>query len=76
MEQTWWRKVGCVTTTCRLAIPTKSTRHCCAEIENVKKFHITNGAAIVMDPKTGQILAMVGSKDYFAQDYDGQFNVV
>jgi len=26
---------------------------------------LTNGALVAMDPKTGQILAMVGSKDYF-----------
>ncbi|NMB56992.1 penicillin-binding protein [Candidatus Beckwithbacteria bacterium] len=37
--------------------------------------HITNGAAMIMDPKTGEILSMVGSKDYFAQDYDGNVNV-
>jgi len=45
------------------------------EIENVKKFHITNGAAMVMDPNTGEIFAMVGSKDFFDKEYDGQFNV-
>ncbi|MCL5411371.1 MAG: PBP1A family penicillin-binding protein [Patescibacteria group bacterium] len=35
----------------------------------------SNGAAMVQDPKTGEILAMVGSKDYFAKDYDGNVNV-
>lgn len=34
-----------------------------------------NGAVVVLDPKTGEILAMVGSKDYFVKDYDGQVNV-
>lgn len=38
-------------------------------------YHYSNGAAMVLNPKTGEILAMVGSKDYFATDYDGQFNV-
>ncbi len=34
-----------------------------------------NGALISMDPKTGQVLAMVGSKDYFDDEIDGQVNV-
>jgi len=46
------------------------------EIEKVKNFNITNGAAIVMDPRNGEIISMVGSKGYFAEDIDGQFNVV
>lgn len=35
----------------------------------------SNAALVAMDPKTGQILAMVGSKDYFDQSIDGQVNV-
>lgn len=38
-------------------------------------YHYSNGAAMVMNPKDGEILAMIGSKDYFATDYDGEFNV-
>ncbi len=45
------------------------------EIEKVKKLNITNGGVVVMDPTNGQILVMVGSYDYFSQDYDGQYNV-
>jgi penicillin-binding protein 1C len=45
------------------------------EIDKVTDFHITNGSAVVMDPRNGEILGMVGSKDYFAEDIDGQFNV-
>lgn len=45
------------------------------EIEKVESLDIGNGAAMVMDPQTGEILAMIGSKDYFADDYDGQVNV-
>ncbi len=45
------------------------------EIDGVKNLGISNGAAMVVDPKTGEILAMVGSKDYYAKDIDGQFNV-
>ncbi len=35
------------------------------EIERLGQFKVGNGASVVMDAKTGQILAMVGSKDYF-----------
>ncbi|HET9848539.1 MAG TPA: transglycosylase domain-containing protein [Candidatus Dormibacteraeota bacterium] len=35
-----------------------------------------NGDFIAIDPKTGEILAMVGSADFFNNDIHGQFNVV
>lgn len=35
----------------------------------------SNAALVAIDPKTGQILAMVGSKDYFDKDIDGNVNV-
>lgn len=35
------------------------------EVENVKQFKVGNGAALVTNPATGEILAMVGSTDYF-----------
>jgi 1A family penicillin-binding protein len=45
------------------------------EINKLGHFNISNGAALVTNPQTGEILAMVGSKDYFAKDIDGNFNV-
>lgn len=45
------------------------------EVEKLKGFRVGNGAAIVANPKTGEILAMVGSKDYFDEKNDGNFNV-
>ncbi len=36
------------------------------EVDKLKSAKAGNAAAIVMDPKNGQILAMAGSKDYFA----------
>ena len=45
------------------------------EIDRLKPLRISNGAALITNPKTGEILAMVGSKDYFAKDIDGNFNV-
>lgn len=46
------------------------------EIAKVESLEITNGAALVEDANNGEVLAMVGSKDFFAQDYEGQVNVV
>ncbi|MDP2632142.1 MAG: transglycosylase domain-containing protein, partial [Candidatus Curtissbacteria bacterium] len=46
------------------------------EVAKVADLSVGNGAAVVMDPKGGEVLSMVGSKDYFAKDYDGQVNVV
>ena len=44
-------------------------------LENAKSHQAKNIAAVALDPKTGQILAMVGSRDYFDEEIDGQFNV-
>lgn len=35
-----------------------------------------NAAAVAINPNTGEILAMVGSRDYFDKDIEGNFNVV
>ena len=34
-----------------------------------------NAAAVVIEPATGEILAMVGSRNYFREDIDGQVNI-
>jgi membrane peptidoglycan carboxypeptidase len=36
---------------------------------NSKKYNAYNGALVAIDPKTGKILAMVGSRNYFAESY-------
>lgn len=41
---------------------------------NLKKAGAKNAALLSLDPKTGQILAMVGSKDYFDPAIDGNVN--
>ncbi len=38
-------------------------------------FNASNTAMVAIDPKTGDILTMVGSKDYFDQSIDGNYNV-
>jgi 1A family penicillin-binding protein len=44
-------------------------------LENAKAFKAKNAGLIAIDPKTGHILAMVGSRDYFDKEIDGNFNV-
>lgn len=43
-------------------------------LENDKKFNAKNAGLVALDPKTGQILVMVGSRDYFDTKVDGNFN--
>lgn len=44
-------------------------------LANAKKFNASNAALVAVDPKTGQILSMVGSRDYFDPAIDGNFNI-
>ncbi|EKD58310.1 MAG: hypothetical protein ACD_56C00150G0009 [uncultured bacterium] len=43
--------------------------------EKNKANKASNAALVAADPKTGQILTMVGSKNYFDKSIDGQVNV-
>lgn len=42
---------------------------------NKKNYNASNAALVSIDPNTGEILAMVGSVDYFSQEIDGNVNV-
>lgn len=42
---------------------------------NTENFNAENAALVAIDPKTGGILSMVGSRDYFDEAIDGNFNV-
>lgn len=44
-------------------------------LENTVKFNASNAALIALDPKTGGILAMVGSRNYFDTEIPGAYNV-
>lgn len=46
-----------------------------SEVAKLKNYNVSNGAAIVTDPGTGEVLAMVGSRNYFDQEIDGNVNV-
>lgn len=40
-----------------------------------KNFNAENAGVVVIDPKTGQVLAMVGSRGYFDEAIDGKVNI-
>jgi membrane carboxypeptidase/penicillin-binding protein PbpC len=47
-------------------------------VEGPREYNVNNGSMVVLDPKTGEILAMVGSVDYFNVEdprVDGNVNI-
>lgn len=44
-------------------------------LKNEKDWNGKNAGLVAIDPKTGQILSMVGSRDYFDKTIDGNFNI-
>ncbi len=65
-----------VTTTLDSTLQEKAQTIVKEEVDKAKKLNVTNGSAVVIDPATGEILVMVGSKDYLATDSSGlKFNV-
>ena len=65
-----------VTTTLDLNLQNKVQQIVSDQIDKSESLGISNGAAIVIDPQNGQVLAMVGSRDYNSDKTQGNFNVV
>ena len=42
---------------------------------NTERFNASNAGLVATDPQTGDVLVMVGSRNYFDEEIDGQFNV-
>lgn len=64
-----------ITTTLDLDTQEEAEKILKDELEKAKHLDVTNGAVLVTRPPTGEILAMLGSVDYFATG-SGTFNVV
>ncbi len=64
-----------VTTTLDLSLQEYAQASLSAEVKKINRLRISNGAALVTKPSTGEILAMIGSADYFNLDNDGNVNV-
>lgn len=65
-----------VTTTLDYKVQEKVEEILKDEIDNLKSYKVGNGAVLVTEPKSGKIVAMAGSKDYFDTENDGNFNAV
>lgn len=64
-----------VTTTLDYKMQSQAEKIVKEQVDDLEKYKVSNGAAMIENPKTGEILTMVGSKDYFSTDIDGNFNV-
>lgn len=64
-----------VTTTLDLGLQQTAQASLSAELAKIENYNVGNGAALVLKPNTGEIVAMLGSKDYFDTSHDGQVNV-
>lgn len=64
-----------VRTTLDLSLQNQTQQIVTDEVNSLARMRISNGAALVTNPNTGEILAMVGSKDYFDFANDGMVNV-
>ena len=64
-----------VTTTLDLSTQNMAQLAVTTEVNKLSKLRVGNGAALVTNPGSGEILAMAGSKDYFDSENDGNVNV-
>ncbi len=44
-------------------------------LKNLEAYNASNAALVALDPRTGEILSMIGSRDFFDTEIDGFFNV-
>ena len=64
-----------VTTTLDLDLQTKAENVLNSELANLTRMNVSNGSVLITRPNDGEILAMVGSKNYFDLNNDGQVNL-
>lgn len=64
-----------VTTTLDLDLQQFAQITVASEVAKLKNLNVGNGASLVTKPSTGEIFAMVGSKDYFDEESDGNVNI-
>jgi penicillin-binding protein 1C len=68
------RNLGRIQTSCDYGLQEKVEKLVTNHIQRLEKKRISNAAVIIMDNVTGEILSMVGSKDFFDARHDGQVN--
>lgn len=65
-----------VTTTLDIKLQDMAQKAVRDQVKAEKHLRVSNGAAVIQNVKNGQVLAWVGSKNYFAKDIPGQFDIV
>ncbi len=64
-----------VTTSLDLDVQQQAEQAISDNLSQITRNGGSNAALVAMDPRTGQVIAMVGSVDYFDTDHDGNVNV-
>lgn len=64
-----------VITTLDLSLQKMLEKNISSEVAQLKHLNVSNGAGLILDPLTGEILAMAGSRDFFDTEHDGQVNI-
>lgn len=73
--QTIYRSGFTVYTTLNPVMQMEAQRIVHDQVRALQDRHVSNGALVAMQPGTGQILAMVGSADFYNVEIDGQINM-
>jgi membrane peptidoglycan carboxypeptidase len=64
-----------ITTSLDITLQEKAEDILRTQVESLSRLRVGNGGAVLTNPKTGEILAMVGSKNYFDLPGEGNVNV-
>jgi membrane peptidoglycan carboxypeptidase len=73
--QTIYRSGFTVYTTLDPGLQDAAQRSVAEQVANLGNFNARSGALVAIQPSSGEILAMVGSADFYNEDIDGQVNM-
>lgn len=73
--QTIYRSGFTVYTTLDPALQDAAQEVVKTQVDNLAGHRVSNGALVAIRPSTGEILAMVGSADFYKEDIQGQINM-
>jgi len=68
------RAIAVIRTTLDFGLQEKIETLLKGHLDTLEKKGITNGAVVVLDNRTGEILSLAGSRDFFDERHDGQVN--
>ena len=73
--QTIYRSGFTIYTTIDPVLQEEAEKIVAQQVEQLANFQAYNGALVAIKPSTGEILAMVGSADFYKDEIDGQVNM-